>query len=108
MIWLFTPHEHGYPPFGGLTRPALGWVLLCAFLDKTIGLGYSTESRDAWTNGGSPTFGFLTFGATGPFEEFYNSIAGDAWADWLFMLGILAIGVALIVGCSWTLPPPGH
>ena len=32
----------------------------------------------AWINGGSPTEGFLNFGADGPFKEFYNAIAGDA------------------------------
>ena len=95
---LFTRTNMAIHVFGGLTRLALGWVFLWAFLDKTFGLGHSTESKDAWINGGSPTFGFLTFGATGPFTEFYNSIAGDAWADWLFMLGLLAIGVALILG----------
>ena len=84
--------------FGGLARIALGWVFLWAFLDKTFGLGYATESKDAWIDGGSPTFGFLSFGAAGPFKGVYNGIAGDAWADWLFMLGLLAIGVALILG----------
>jgi thiosulfate dehydrogenase [quinone] large subunit len=84
--------------FGGLARISLGWVFLWAFLDKTFGLGNATESKDAWVNGGSPTFGFLSFGAAGPFKGLYNSIAGDAWADWLFMLGLLTIGVALMFG----------
>ena len=46
----------------------------------------------------SARIGFLSFGATGPFKGTYNSIAGDAWADWLFMLGLLTIGVALVLG----------
>ena len=54
----------------------------------------------AWINGGSPTEGFLKFGADGPFKGFYNDIAGDAWADWLFMLGLLGIGLALILGIA--------
>jgi thiosulfate dehydrogenase [quinone] large subunit len=83
---------------GGLARISLGGVFLWAFLDKTFGLGYATPSKDAWVNGGSPTFGFLSFGAAGPLKGTYNSIAGDAWADWLFMLGLLAIGTALILG----------
>src|SRR5690349_13902643 len=70
--------------FGGLARISLGWVFLWAFLDKTFGLGHATPSKDAWIDGGSPTFGFLSFGAAGPFKGAYNSIAGDAWADWLF------------------------
>ena len=79
-------------------RIALGWTFLWAFLDKTFGLGFATAGKDAWINGGSPTFGFLNFGADGPFKDFYNSIAGDAWADWLFMLGLLGIGTALTFG----------
>ena len=54
----------------------------------------------AWINGGSPTEGFLTFGvpADNPFKGFFNSIAGTAWVDWLFMLGLLGIGVTLLLG----------
>jgi thiosulfate dehydrogenase (quinone) large subunit len=81
-------------------RLSLGWVFLWAFLDKTFGLGHETASADAWINGGEPTRGFLEFGAAGPFKDFYNSIAGDAWADWLFMIGLLCIGVALILGVT--------
>jgi len=28
----------------------------------------------------------------------FNAIAGQAWADWLFMAGLLGIGLALILG----------
>ena len=35
---------------------------------------------------------------SGPFESLYHSFAGAAWADWLFMLGLLGIGIALIAG----------
>ena len=82
----------------GAVRLALGWTFLWAFLDKTFGLGHETASKDAWIHGGSPTFGFLKFGAVGPFKDFYNSIAGQTWADWLFMLGLLGIGLALMLG----------
>ncbi|MFC0006463.1 DoxX family membrane protein [Micromonospora siamensis] len=83
--------------FAGL-RIALGWIFLWAFVDKLFGLGHATPEKGAWINGGSPTKGFLAFGATGPFKGFYNGIAGAAWADWLFMLGLLGIGVALVLG----------
>ncbi len=79
-------------------RLALGWIFLWAFLDKLFGLGFATEAKNAWINGGSPTKGFLTFGAAGPFQGFYNGIGGAAWADWLFMLGLAAIGTALMLG----------
>jgi thiosulfate dehydrogenase (quinone) large subunit len=79
-------------------RLALGWTFLWAFLDKMFGLGHETADKAAWINGGHPTEGFLTFAATGPFQGIYNDIAGAAWADWLFMLGLLGIGLALILG----------
>ncbi|WP_172875865.1 hypothetical protein [Micromonospora inositola] len=83
--------------FAGL-RMALGWTFLWAFLDKMFGLGHGTAAKNAWINGGSPTKGFLTFGAAGPFKGLYHDIAGAAWADWLFMMGLAAIGVALLLG----------
>jgi thiosulfate dehydrogenase [quinone] large subunit len=82
----------------GITRIVLGWIFLWAFLDKLFGLGYSTPSEGSWLNGGSPTKGFLANAATGPFENIYHDIAGQGWADWLFMAGLLGIGVALMLG----------
>jgi thiosulfate dehydrogenase [quinone] large subunit len=81
-------------------RLSLGWIFLWAFLDKTFGLGYATESKNAWIDGGSPTNGFLSNAPTGPFKDIYNDIAGAAWADWLFMIGLLGIGVALLAGIA--------
>ncbi|GIM77709.1 membrane protein [Amorphoplanes auranticolor] len=79
-------------------RLALGWVFLWAFLDKLFGLGYATPSANAWIDGGSPTAGFLGKAVSGPFEGFYHSFAGAAWADWLFMIGLAGIGIALLAG----------
>jgi thiosulfate dehydrogenase (quinone) large subunit len=95
---------------GGL-RIVIGWTFLWAFLDKLLALGYSTGRNpdtgavdrfgpDAWIHGGSPTAGFLGFAANGPFQGFYNSIAGAALTDWAFMLGLLAIGVAFTLGIT--------
>jgi uncharacterized membrane protein YphA (DoxX/SURF4 family) len=41
--------------------------------------------------------GFLS-GATGPFAGFYQSIAGAGWVNWIFMIGLLGIAVALLLG----------
>ncbi|PRY59986.1 DoxX family membrane protein [Glycomyces artemisiae] len=79
-------------------RIALGWVFLWAFLDKTFGLGFATERDASWLNGGSPTEGFLSFGTKGPLADFYQGMAGSAFADWLFMAGLLGIGLALVLG----------
>lgn len=87
----------------GIIRIALGWTFLWAFLDKTFGLGHETASADSWINGGSPTSGFLGHATKGPFADFYQGMAGHAWADWLFMLGLLGIGTALILGVAMRL-----
>jgi thiosulfate dehydrogenase [quinone] large subunit len=79
-------------------RLALGWIFLWAFLDKLFGLGHETPSANAWISGGSPTNGFLGKAVSGPFEGIYHGIAGAAWADWLFMLGLAGIGIALLAG----------
>jgi thiosulfate dehydrogenase [quinone] large subunit len=78
-------------------RLMFAWEFLWAFGDKTFGWGFATPTERAWINGGSPTKGFLN-SATGPFESFYKSIAGDVWVDWLFMAGLLGIGLALLFG----------
>ncbi len=83
-----------------LLRVAVGFIFLWAFLDKFFGLGYSTASDKAWIHGGSPTKGFLSGVKVGPFESFFNSIAGTWWANTLFMLGLFAIGTALILGVA--------
>jgi thiosulfate dehydrogenase [quinone] large subunit len=84
--------------FLAIARVVVGFEFLWAFLDKTFGLGYATPAARAWINGGSPTKGFLSRVAVGPFESTFHAIAGAAWADWLFMLGLLGIGIALILG----------
>jgi thiosulfate dehydrogenase (quinone) large subunit len=99
-------------------RVAFGLTFLWAFFDKLVGLGFSTGaitnatgaktgidffSKDAWLHGGNPTLGFLKFGATGPFKGFYNSIAGEAWVNWAFMLGLLFIGITLTFGIAMRL-----
>ncbi len=85
---------------GAALRLSIGWVFLWAFLDKAFGLGHETTHAQAWLQGGSPTKGFLAFAATGPFASTYHNIAGQTWADWLFMLGLLGIGVALLAGIA--------
>lgn len=94
----------------GALRIAFGFTFLWAFFDKLLALGFHTGYDQegnldrfgpaAWVNGGSPTEGFLSFGvpADNPFKGTFNSMAGQAWVDWLFMLGLLGIGLTLILG----------
>ena len=92
-------------------RLSIGWVFLWAFLDKLLALGFATGrnpvtgavdrfSAAAWINGGSPTESFLLKATSGPFAGFYQSFAGATWADWLFMVGLAGIGIALIAGIT--------
>jgi thiosulfate dehydrogenase [quinone] large subunit len=99
--------------FGALSlaRLALGATFLWAFFDKLFGLGFAT-CRDAatnaaeigcsaaWVEGGSPTTGFLSYATQGPFADWFQSLTGLAWVDWLFMLGLLLIGLALTLGVA--------
>jgi thiosulfate dehydrogenase [quinone] large subunit len=80
-------------------RLAIGFEFLWAFFDKTFGLGYATPAARAWINGGSPTKGFLS-GANGPLQGVFGAIAGAPAVDWLFMLGLLGVGLALILGVA--------
>jgi len=81
-------------------RIVTGFVFLWAFVDKLFGLGYATPSKGAWLNGGSPTKGFLSGVHVGPFESMFHAWAGTWWADTLFMLGLAAVGIALIAGVA--------
>jgi len=82
-----------------VTRISMGWIFLWPFLDKLFGLGYSTPSARSWINGGNPTEGFLS-GASGPFAGIYHEIAGAGVVNVMFMGGLLAIGVALMLGIA--------
>ena len=95
-----TPRHRAYRFTLAVTRLAVGWVFVWAFLDKLFGLGHETLSKAAWINGGSPTNGFLAHAPKGPFASLYNSIAGAAWADWLFMATLAGIGIALMLGIT--------
>ena len=81
-----------------ILRIGMGLIFFWAFLDKAFGLGFSTAKDKAWLVGNSPTYGFLKSGTYGPFSAFYQSIAGNALVDWLFMMGLLLIGLSLILG----------
>jgi thiosulfate dehydrogenase (quinone) large subunit len=80
-----------------ILRIVIGFTFLWAFFDKVFGWGYATPAAKSWINGGSPTKGFLS-SATGPFAGIYHSLAGTTFANWAFMLGLLGIGTALMLG----------
>lgn len=97
-----------------ITRIALGFYFLWAFLDKLLGLGFSTcrtVAEDAtftieafceraWINGGRVTEGYLVYGGNpnSPFNEFFVNLGAERWTDWPFMIGLLGVGLALMLG----------
>ena len=81
----------------GMLRIGLGWIFLWAFVDKLLGLGFSTTAEKAWIAGVSPTNGFLLHATAGPFASLYQNIAGN-FVDWLFMMGLLLMGLSLLLG----------
>ncbi len=98
---LTTPHASGAGQVAlAVARLGLGFVFLWAFLDKMFGLGYGTPSAKSVLNGGSPTMGFLSHVNVGPFQSFFHSIAGVGIVDWLFMISLLGIGVAMMLGAG--------
>ncbi len=80
------------------TRLTLSFIFLWAFFDKLLGLGFSTAPAKAWISGGEPTRGFLLNGTHGPLAPMMQQLAGSAVVDWLFMLGLLGIGLSLLLG----------
>jgi thiosulfate dehydrogenase (quinone) large subunit len=93
-------------------RIAFGLTFLWAFVDKLLALGFHTGYDQegaldrfgpaAWINGGSPTEGFLAFGVpeSNPFKGFFNGMADSVFVEWLFMAGLLGIGVSLLLGVA--------
>ncbi|MGW2095467.1 hypothetical protein [Promicromonospora sukumoe] len=82
--------------FAGV-RLLIAFQFLWAFGDKLFGWGLSTPSDAAWIRGGSPTEGYLG-SVEGTFAGFFNAMAGNAVIDWLFMIGLLCVGLALALG----------
>ncbi|MEU8245723.1 DoxX family membrane protein [Nonomuraea sp. NPDC048916] len=81
-----------------VARISLGWIFLWAFLDKTFGWGFATPAERAWVAGGSPTTGFLKGTGENALGGVFSALAGQAWVDWLFMAGLLGVGLALVLG----------
>lgn len=80
----------------GVIRLVLGFTFFWAFLDKAFGLGWSTQ--DGWLTGdGNPTRGYLG-GSFGPLGEMFQAMAGNGFVNFLFMLGLLGVGAAMLLG----------
>lgn len=79
-------------------RLSMSFIMLWAFFDKLLGLGFATSSDKAWIAGVSPTTGFLKFAPDGPLAFIFNSLSGNVVVDLLFMSGLLLTGLSLLLG----------
>lgn len=105
-----------------IARIGIGFVFFWAFLDKLLALGFST-GKDAktgvvdtfgpaaWIHGGHITQGYLMSAAgefpgskpAGVYGELFKgwgtwSLGSFRPLDWLFMLGLAGVGIALMFG----------
>lgn len=80
-------------------RILLGSVLLWAFADKLLGLGFATPAAKSWIAGGSPTAGYLG-SLKGALAGAFQPLAGNPVVDAAFMLGLLLVGAALVLGIA--------
>jgi thiosulfate dehydrogenase [quinone] large subunit len=89
-----------------LTRIALGFVYLWAFLDKLFGLGLATPPKGSVLAGQSASAGYLSH-TEGALSGWFQSLAGNPIVDALFMLGLGGVGAALIAGVGLRLAALG-
>lgn len=81
-----------------LLRLALGFIFLWSFLNALFGLSEAITPDKSWLAGNSPTYGFLKFASKGAFSGLFSAIAGNILVDWFYMMGLLGVGLALILG----------
>jgi thiosulfate dehydrogenase [quinone] large subunit len=82
-----------------VVRILLGSILLWAFADKALGLGFATPAAKSWVAGGSPTAGYLG-SLKGSLAGVFQPLAGNPAVDAAFMLGLLLVGGALVLGVA--------
>jgi thiosulfate dehydrogenase [quinone] large subunit len=80
-------------------RILLGAMLLWAFADKAFGLGFATPAAKSWAAGASPTAGYLG-SLKGSLAGAFQPLAGNPTVDAAFMLGLLLVGTALVLGVA--------
>lgn len=82
-----------------ILRIALGWLFMWPFFDKLFGLGFRTPAGGAVIDGVSPS-SYVVYQTGGVFGDLFNSLAGNAFIDVLFMFALIAIGISLIFGIA--------
>jgi thiosulfate dehydrogenase (quinone) large subunit len=86
-----------------VVRIAFGFLFLWAFVDKVFGLGFATKPEMSVLNGASATAGYLSKGTSGAFAEVFQNLATSAAIEWLFLAGLLLLGIAFLLGVGMRL-----
>ena len=82
-----------------ILRIAIGLLFLWPFFDKMFGLGFATPHGSGVIDGGSPS-SFVVYVTDGLLKDFYNSLAGNAFVDFMMMAALLLIGISLVFGIA--------
>ena len=85
-----------------VARIVIGFYFLWAFVDKLFGLGFTTASDRSVLSGGTPAQGYINnaIDDAQPLKGLYQSLFANGFGDFVFMLGLFAIGVAMLVGAG--------
>ena len=95
-----TPGQSRAPGMAlAVLRILVGSIFLWAFVDKTFGLGQGTAPEGSWLAGGRPTAGYLN-SLEGTLASLFQSLTAHVWGDWVFMAGLLLLGLALLLGAA--------
>jgi thiosulfate dehydrogenase [quinone] large subunit len=83
-------------------RIVIGFYFFWAFIDKMFGLGFSTPPENAVINGGTPAQGYLNnaLDPAQPLAATFQSLFANPVGDFLFMFGLLGIGVSMLLGAG--------
>lgn len=97
--WGYGPAIFSKERFWAIIRLMMGWIFMWPFLDKLLGLGWATAKGSGYfENDSTVTFGYLKFGTVGPFADLFAGMAENAFVEFLFMFGLLGIGLSLLLG----------
>ncbi|GMA33415.1 DoxX family protein [Litorihabitans aurantiacus] len=85
-----------------VARIVIGSYFVWAFLDKLFGLGFTTAPERSVLAGGTPAQGYINNAIADdqPLKSLYQTLFANPFGDAIFMLGLLGIGVAMLVGAG--------
>ncbi|PFG20955.1 DoxX family protein [Serinibacter salmoneus] len=85
-----------------IARILIGFFFLWPFLDKMLGLGFTTARKDAVVNGGTPARSYLQYAVADsqPLKQTFVDLFANGFGDFLFMAGLAGIGIAMITGAG--------